>query len=76
MLYAGDCGEDKGIARRSHPDLASIALHVGIPDRFAYSMSKGAIYATTMSVAKNHLTANLRCNSVSPARVHPPLNAI
>ncbi|MFD1755682.1 hypothetical protein ACFSC6_10760 [Rufibacter sediminis] len=39
-------------------------------------MSKGAIYATTMSVAKNHLTANLRCNSVSPARVHPPLNAI
>ncbi|ALJ01651.1 SDR family NAD(P)-dependent oxidoreductase [Rufibacter tibetensis] len=53
-------------------NLASIVSHVGIPDRFAYSMSKGAIHAMTMSVAKDYLSANIRCNSVSPARVHTP----
>ncbi|AKD02280.1 SDR family oxidoreductase [Pontibacter korlensis] len=53
-------------------NLASIASHVGIPDRFAYTMSKGAIHAMTMSVAKDYLGANIRCNSVSPARVHTP----
>ncbi len=53
-------------------NLASIASHVGIPDRFAYSMSKGAIYAMTLSVAKDYLAANIRCNSISPARVHTP----
>ncbi|MFB9865692.1 SDR family NAD(P)-dependent oxidoreductase [Rufibacter immobilis] len=53
-------------------NLASIASHVGIPDRFAYSMSKGAIHAMTLSVAKDYLGHNIRCNSVSPARVHTP----
>jgi 2-keto-3-deoxy-L-fuconate dehydrogenase len=53
-------------------NMASIAALVGLPDRFAYSMSKGAIHAMTMSVAKDYLGANIRCNSVSPARVHTP----
>lgn len=53
-------------------NMASIVSHVGIPDRFAYTMSKGAIHAMTMSVAKDYLGANIRCNSVSPARVHTP----
>ncbi len=53
-------------------NLASIASHVGIPDRFAYTMSKGAIHAMTMSVAKDYLGAGIRCNSISPARVHTP----
>lgn len=53
-------------------NLASIVAHVGIPDRFAYSMSKGAVHAMTLSVAKDYLGANIRCNSVSPARVHTP----
>ncbi|SFG38332.1 SDR family NAD(P)-dependent oxidoreductase [Pontibacter chinhatensis] len=53
-------------------NLASIASHVGIPDRFAYTMSKGAIHAMTMSVAKDYLGASIRCNSISPARVHTP----
>ena len=53
-------------------NIASIAALVGIPDRFAYSMSKGAIYAMTLSVAKDYLSANIRCNSISPARVHTP----
>jgi 2-keto-3-deoxy-L-fuconate dehydrogenase len=53
-------------------NLASIAALVGLPDRFAYSMSKGAIHAMTLSVARDYLGANIRCNSVSPARVHTP----
>jgi 2-keto-3-deoxy-L-fuconate dehydrogenase len=51
---------------------ASIASHVGITDRFAYSMSKGAIYAMTLSVARDYIADNIRCNSISPARIHTP----
>ena len=53
-------------------NMASIAALVGIPERFAYSMSKGAVYAMTLSVAKDYLKYNIRCNSISPARVHTP----
>lgn len=53
-------------------NLASIAAVVGLSDRFAYSMSKGAVYAMTMSVAKDYISDNIRCNSISPARVHTP----
>jgi 2-keto-3-deoxy-L-fuconate dehydrogenase len=50
----------------------SIAASVGIPDRFAYSTSKGAVLAMTLSVARDYLRDNIRCNSISPARVHTP----
>jgi len=53
-------------------NLASIAAHVGLTDRFAYSMSKGAIFAMTLSVARDYLDSHIRCNSISPARVHTP----
>ncbi|RAJ02490.1 NAD(P)-dependent dehydrogenase (short-subunit alcohol dehydrogenase family) [Chitinophaga skermanii] len=53
-------------------NVASIASSVGIPDRFAYSMSKGAVLTMTLSVAKDYLAHNIRCNCVSPARVHTP----
>ena len=53
-------------------NMASIAAVVGITDRFAYSMSKGAIYAMTLSVARDYLSDHIRCNSISPARVHTP----
>ncbi len=52
--------------------MASIASWVGITDRFAYSMSKGAIYAMSMSIARDYLQHNIRSNSISPARVHTP----
>lgn len=51
---------------------ASIAASVGLVDRFAYSTSKGAIFAMTLSVARDYLHDNIRCNSISPARVHTP----
>lgn len=53
-------------------NLASIANHVGLADRFAYSMTKGAVFAMTLSVAKDYLSYGIRCNSISPARVHTP----
>lgn len=53
-------------------NLASIAAVTGISDRFAYSMSKGAIYAMNMSVARDYIKDNIRSNSISPARVHTP----
>ena len=51
---------------------ASIAASVGITDRFAYSTTKGAIFAMTLSVARDYLHDNIRCNSISPARIHTP----
>ena len=53
-------------------NLASIAASVGLPDRFAYSMTKGAVVGMTLSVAKDYLHDNIRCNCISPARVHTP----
>lgn len=53
-------------------NMASVVATVGIPDRFAYSTTKGAIHAMTMSVAKDYLSYNIRCNSISPGRVHTP----
>lgn len=53
-------------------NMASIAAQVGIPDRFAYSTAKGAVMSMTLSVAKDYLQENIRCNSISPARVHTP----
>jgi 2-keto-3-deoxy-L-fuconate dehydrogenase len=51
-------------------NMASIAGSSGLSDRFAYSMSKGAVIAMTYSVAKDYLCHNIRCNCISPARVH------
>jgi NAD(P)-dependent dehydrogenase (short-subunit alcohol dehydrogenase family) len=53
-------------------NISSIAAKVGLADRFAYSMSKGAVYAMTLSVAKDYINDNIRCNCISPARVHTP----
>ena len=53
-------------------NMASIAALVGIPDRFVYSTAKGAVMAMTLSVAKDYLNDKIRCNSISPARVHTP----
>ena len=53
-------------------NMASVAAQVGLPDRFAYSTAKGAVMSMTLSVAKDYLQENIRCNSISPARVHTP----
>ena len=53
-------------------NMASVAATLGLSDRFAYSMSKGAVLTMTLSVAKDYLADKIRCNCISPARVHTP----
>ena len=53
-------------------NIASIAASAGLADRFAYSASKGAVLAMTYSVARDYVRDNIRCNCISPARVHTP----
>ena len=53
-------------------NIASVAASVGVPDRFAYSMSKGAVVSMSLSVAKDYLNDHIRCNCISPARIHTP----
>ena len=53
-------------------NLSSVAAIVGLPDRFAYSMSKGAVSSMTLSVARDYVKYNIRCNGIAPGRVHTP----
>lgn len=53
-------------------NMASIVATIGIPDRFAYTMTKGAVLGMTHAVAIDYLDAHIRCNCISPARVHTP----
>lgn len=53
-------------------NIASIAGTAGLADRFAYSTSKGAVVAMTYSVARDYVQHNIRCNCISPGRVHTP----
>jgi 2-keto-3-deoxy-L-fuconate dehydrogenase len=53
-------------------NMASIAATAGLADRFAYSMTKGAVLSMTLSVAKDYIAQGIRCNCISPARVHTP----
>lgn len=53
-------------------NMCSVAATAGIADRFAYSMSKGAVLSMTLSVAKDYIAKGIRCNCISPARIHTP----
>jgi len=53
-------------------NMASVASKVGLPDRFAYSMTKGAVFTMTLSVARDYVAKGIRCNCICPARVHTP----
>lgn len=53
-------------------NLASIASVTGIPDRLAYSMTKGAVLSMTLSIARDYIDKGIRCNCIAPARVHTP----
>lgn len=53
-------------------NMASIASTIAVADRFAYSMTKGAVLTMTYSIAKDYLNEGIRCNSISPARIHTP----
>jgi len=53
-------------------NIASVAASIGLEDRFAYSMTKGAVLAMTRSIARDYVAAGIRCNAISPARIHTP----
>ncbi len=53
-------------------NMCSIASIMGLADRFAYSMTKGAVEVMTYSVAKDFIKMGIRCNCICPARVHTP----
>ena len=53
-------------------NLASIVAKVGLSERFAYTMTKGAVLSMTLSIAKDYIEKNIRCNCICPARVHTP----
>jgi NAD(P)-dependent dehydrogenase (short-subunit alcohol dehydrogenase family) len=53
-------------------NMASIVSFIGVTDRFAYSMSKGAVLTMTKSVAVDYVKQNVRCNCICPARIHTP----
>jgi 2-keto-3-deoxy-L-fuconate dehydrogenase len=53
-------------------NMSSIAANTGLPDRFAYSMTKAAVQNMTLTVARDYLDKNIRCNCLCPARVHTP----
>jgi NAD(P)-dependent dehydrogenase (short-subunit alcohol dehydrogenase family) len=53
-------------------NMASVASLIGIPDRFAYSMTKGAVLTMTRSIAVDYMKRGIRCNCICPARVHTP----
>ncbi|MFZ4767111.1 MAG: SDR family NAD(P)-dependent oxidoreductase [Roseimicrobium sp.] len=53
-------------------NMASIAAQMAVADRFAYSMSKGAVLTMTYSVAQDYLKHDIRCNALCPGRIHTP----
>jgi NAD(P)-dependent dehydrogenase (short-subunit alcohol dehydrogenase family) len=53
-------------------NMASIVSFIGVADRFAYSMTKGAVLTMTKSVAVDYVGQNVRCNCICPARIHTP----
>jgi NAD(P)-dependent dehydrogenase (short-subunit alcohol dehydrogenase family) len=53
-------------------NMCSIAAQMGLADRFAYSMTKGAVLMMTYSIAKDFIKDGIRCNCIAPARVHTP----
>jgi NAD(P)-dependent dehydrogenase (short-subunit alcohol dehydrogenase family) len=53
-------------------NMCSVAAIMGLPDRFAYSMTKGAVLSMTLSIARDYVSEQIRCNCISPGRVHTP----
>lgn len=51
---------------------ASVAAIDGIPNRAAYSASKGAILALTLAMATDHLPDGIRVNAVNPGTTDTP----
>ncbi len=54
-------------------NMSSVASSIkGVPNRFAYCASKGAVIGLTKSVAADYVTKGVRCNAICPGTVDSP----
>ena len=54
-------------------NIASVASSIkGIPNRFAYAASKGAVIALTKAIAADFVKQGIRCNAICPGTVDTP----
>jgi meso-butanediol dehydrogenase / (S,S)-butanediol dehydrogenase / diacetyl reductase len=53
-------------------NMASVAALVGLPNRAAYSASKGAVISLTRALAIDHVRDGIRVNAVCPGTVDSP----
>ena len=59
--------------RGSIINMASVAGSiVGVPNRFAYGASKGAVVGLTKSIARDFAGTGVRCNAICPGTVDTP----
>jgi NAD(P)-dependent dehydrogenase (short-subunit alcohol dehydrogenase family) len=59
-------------AHASVVNTCSIAATAGLPDRAAYSASKGAVLSLTLAMAADHLREGIRVNCVNPGTADTP----
>lgn len=59
-------------ANASVVNMASIVATAGLPNRVAYSASKGAVLSMTRAMAVDHVREGIRFNSVCPGTVDTP----
>ncbi|MEO4000343.1 SDR family oxidoreductase [Mesorhizobium sp. CAU 1732] len=54
-------------------NMASVASSMkGVPNRFAYSVTKAAVIGLTKSVAADYVAKGIRCNAICPGTVESP----
>ncbi len=70
MKYAIPAMRDSGGG--SIVNISSVAALVGIPDRAAYSATKGGILALTRAAAIDHVEEGVRVNCIAPGTVDTP----